>query len=195
MCCECGFGPCSWYIKHEIAGWLSVTPTSGWGRKNGQYEITIALAQDPSLAPPHDWTSLVFYTSACSSDHPVSVFYRHNTLVEIYLNGVIFEPGDTLNADVWLQERIERPLSVYMVLITPGGAVLDVKTLKGEYTPLAIVRDRVRRLKYSDVISLDIPQYAPKGLYKVYLGLFEPEEKVVSRKTALMLFNTYFIVE
>jgi hypothetical protein len=114
---------------------------------------------------------------------------------EIMLNDASFSPGTNFSATFMLHKSIERPCTVYSVIILPSGVMLDTRTLSTNIQPVA---KNVARLGWPfshNLISTVIPLVAPLGMYEIVVVFFDPDQPITGRGDAFLDVNKTFLIQ
>jgi hypothetical protein len=110
------------------------------------------------------------------------------------LDGTTFRAGDFFQAIFILHEPIERPFTVFAVIIIPGGKMLNVRTLSAPLAPVATnVRGLSPPLSYL-LLSTTIPRGAPAGPYELVTAFFDPSRPIRSRADAFLEASAHFTI-
>jgi hypothetical protein len=111
------------------------------------------------------------------------------------LNDTTFNSGDTFTAMFVVNESIERTFTVFAVIITPGGRILNARTLSSEIKPVA---KNVRGLNAgfrNQIISTTIPAGGPKGAYELVVAFFDPTKPITGRADAFLDVSSKFTIQ
>ncbi len=147
----------------------TVTPTS---------QYTATPTRTPTQMSP---------TSTPSPTVPAPVPTAQNDL-----NGTEFSPGDYFSATFKLNEPIERPFTVFSVIIMPGGSMLDTMTLGPNIKPLASNVPRLDAPFQYPLLSLNLPAGAPIGAYEILVAFFDPSKPITGRADAFLDVSAKF---
>ncbi|MCX6339777.1 MAG: DUF1566 domain-containing protein [Candidatus Aureabacteria bacterium] len=105
---------------------------------------------------------------------------------EMLLNGASFARGDFFSATFQLNSSITQPFTVYAVVITPHGSMLNALTLGPKVKPVASNVPRLDPPFSYPIISLNLPSGAPLGQYEVVAVFFDPSKPITGRQAAFL---------
>jgi len=148
------------------------------------YTPTITPTHRPTEAP----TSIPQSATPTPTETPVPP-------AEIMLNDASFLPGEQLVATFKVNEPIETMFDVYVVLIIPGGKMLNARTLDMPLKPVATKVNGLPAGFTYQLLSEAIPPGAPKGEYELAVVFFDATGPFQSRADAFLDVSSKFKIQ
>ena len=93
-----------------------------------------------------------------------------------------------------LDSAIERPFTVYAVLIMPGGEMVNAANLKTRLQPLVVNYPGLNPPFSYQFLSVKIPKDAPKGGYEAVVAFFDPSKPITARGDAFLDASAEFTI-
>ena len=112
----------------------------------------------------------------------------------VWLNGSSFKPKSTVVGTFVLDSAIERPFTVYAVLIMPGGEMVNAANLKTRLQPLVVNYPGLNPPFSYQFLSVKIPKDAPKGGYEAVVAFFDPSKPITARGDAFLDASAEFTI-
>jgi hypothetical protein len=91
-----------------------------------------------------------------------------------------------------LYQPVKRPFQAYVVVVLPDGSMRDARTLGTRLTPVASFMPALGAPFSYRVLDVSIPLDAPRGMYELVTGFFEPWQPVHSRAEAFLDVSARF---
>jgi len=110
------------------------------------------------------------------------------------LNGSSFTSKSRVVVTFILESAIERPFTVYAVLIRPDGKMVNVRNLKTPLRPLVVNYPGLAMPFSYPFLSAKIPKKWPKGGYEAVAAFFDPNKPITGRPDAFLDASAKFTV-
>jgi hypothetical protein len=94
-----------------------------------------------------------------------------------------------------LDSAIERPFTVFAVLIRPDGVMVNASDLKSSLQPLVVNYPGLAMPFSYPFLSAKIPKKWPKGGYEAVVAFFDPNKPITGRADAFLDAGAKFAVQ
>jgi len=105
------------------------------------------------------------------------------------------EIGDPLNVQVIFHTRVAKAFTAYAVIIMPGGALIDARTLSSYLEPVAKDCPGLPDGFRYPLLSHVVPQNAPSGVYELVVALFDSGKPINHRSNAFLEIRASLVIE